>query len=182
MSAGGHEVHGPSGRGERKDKGDLMSEASMVATETIYDAQELIGLLDRQLGHCRLLHTLLHRQRSAITADDPQRLLEVLERRRGILETLSEVSKRLGTYQAAWPRVRERLNEADRRRVDALAREVNEKLADILKTDEEDAKLLAARKSMMTREMSELKTGRQAGNAYAAGGTEQPTQVEWTDA
>ncbi|NLX13304.1 MAG: flagellar protein FlgN [Phycisphaerales bacterium] len=159
-----------------------MNEANVVATETVYDANELIGLLDQQLGHCRLLHTLLHRQRSAITADDPQRLLDVLEQRRGILDTLGEVSESLRTYQADWSRVRERLTDTERRRVDELARKVNEELAGILKTDEEDAKLLAARKSLMTREMSELKTGRQAGNAYAMDGAEQPAQVEWTDA
>ncbi len=159
-----------------------MSHASLATMETVYEADELIDLLNRQLEQCRLLQTLLHRQRSAITADDPQRLLEVLEQRRLILQTLGEIGGRLRVYQADWGRVRAQFTNAARDRVDDLARQVNEKLGGILKTDEEDAKLLAARKSMMTQEMSELKTGRQAGAAYAVSGTEHPTQVEWTDA
>ncbi len=159
-----------------------MSNATLATMETVYDVDELIDLLNRQLDQCSLLQALMHRQRSAITADEPQRLLEVLEQRRSILETLGEVSGRLRVYQADWSRVCAQLADTDRRRVDSLAREVNEKLAGILKTDEEDARLLAARQSLMKQEMSELKTGRQAGTAYAASGTDHPTQVEWTDA
>ena len=143
---------------------------------------DVLALLTEQCGLCRQLSGLGDRQRSLITADQPEELLGVLAQRQRIIDRLGSLSQRMRPYQQDWARVRARLGQDDARRADELVSELNTHLAGILAGDKADADLLASRRLQTGSDMSRLKTTRIAGAAYAAS-QEEPrvSHVEWTD-
>lgn len=158
-----------------------MNPAFKTREQGEFDATELIQLLEEKRDQCVALRGLVDQQRQAITGDEPERLLEVLSRRKTILNRLGELAQGLRPYQASWTEVRRLLSEEVRRQVDQLVNEVNTALGAILHADEEDTKLLSARKSSTAQQLSSLHAGRQAGSAYAASENAGASQTEWSD-
>jgi flagellar biosynthesis/type III secretory pathway chaperone len=158
-----------------------MTPAHKTREQGELDATELIQLLAAKRDQCRALRGLVDQQRQAITGDKPERLLEVLSRRKVILNRLGELAQSLRPYQAEWADVRRRLPEDVRQQVDALVNEINAVLGDILRADEEDTKMLSARKSSTAQQLSSLNAGRKVGSAYAASENAGASQAEWTD-
>lgn len=144
------------------------------------DESELVDLLAQQCELCRRLSGLAERQRGLITGDQAENLLGVLGERQHILEALSGIAERLRPFQRNWKGVRGGMPAALGDRVDILVEEVQRRLQAVLSSDEADARLLAARKSVAAQEMKTLRTARQAGTAYADAEA-RPAQVDWTD-
>ena len=158
-----------------------MSTNNPINPTASFDASELIALLSEKRDLCVQLGELADSQRSLITGDDPERLLSVLGDRQKILDQMGVLKARLEPYQQNWHEVRSQLTENQGQQVDQLVSEVNTLLSAILAKDEADTQLLAARKSSTSKAMAELKTGRQAGVAYAAADGTDQSLVEWTD-
>ena len=126
------------------------------------------SLLPQQRDLYGQLSRLSEKQRNFITGNDSERLLALLAERQQLIDRLQAIGDELRPHQANWRQFRDSLGEDEGRRVDALVGEIKTLLARILKSDETDTALLSARKGEAERAMGTVRTGRQAGRAYAA--------------
>ncbi len=131
------------------------------------DPDHLVTLLRRQRELYAALRALSEQQRSTLSGDRPERLLEILRERQDIVSSLSTLNEDLGPYRRNWDSTLGRLPESHRKVVGELHGEINGLLRVILKTDEEDAELLAVRKSAVSAQLAELGGRRAATVAYA---------------
>ncbi|GMU23630.1 MAG: hypothetical protein AMXMBFR13_37080 [Phycisphaerae bacterium] len=148
-------------------------------TQDCSDARELIGLLTRQRDLYVRLGELSRSQRTLITADEPERLLDVLAQRQECIGAIETLARRLRAYQQNWRTVRLGLSEEDGCCVDRLVGQVNTLLAGILQQDAADAELLAVRKESVSQAISSVRTVRHAGAAYAASNDAGAPRGEW---
>lgn len=137
--------------------------------ETTFTAhpERLIELLTEQRELYGQLGSLSDRQRSLISGDRPETLLNILQHRQTLVAQLAQVNEQLAPYRRNWDALYAALPAAQRERVAGLLREVNGLLAGILKSDEEDARLLVARKQAVAQSLSSLAGTRVAQSAYA---------------
>jgi hypothetical protein len=148
---------------------------------TDVNADELIAMLSEQRDLYRRLSNLADRQRGLITGDDPERLLEVLAERQKLIDRLMASARELAPYQENWTAVRGSLSSPEEERVDQIVSEMQGLLSGILETDQADADLLSARKGTTARAIESLKTGRQAGSAYAQSSVNHRQGADWAD-
>ena len=127
----------------------------------------LVDLLRRQRDLYARLRDLSERQRNLITGDRPEMLLNILRDRQELITALAGINERLSPFRRDWDGIYSRLPQETSEIVSALLREINEVLGVILKTDDEDSKLLAARKQMAAASLSGMVGGAAANQAYA---------------
>jgi hypothetical protein len=140
----------------------------MTAFTVPVDPNRLVALLTEQRDLYQQLRALSDRQRALISGNHPDTLLELLTHRRQIVAALAELNERLGPYRRHWDEIYNALPETQRAQASGLLQEVNGLLRVILKTDQEDGALLAARKQAVASEIRGLSDGRIANVAYAA--------------
>jgi hypothetical protein len=127
----------------------------------------VLELLRRQVNLYRRLETLSQQQRNQISSDDPQPLLRLLADRQRLTDALVETSRRLAPFREKFSAVRAALETGEREEVDRLLKEAGQRLDRILRADQDDAKLLAARKVRASTALSQTQVGRRMLNAYA---------------
>ena len=127
----------------------------------------LIELLQRQRDLYQRLQDLSERQRSLISGDRPELLLNILRDRQMLVTQLAKVNEQLSPYRHDWQRIYESLPEETRRTASRLLDDMNGMLRAILKTDQEDQALLSARKQAVAQSLSDVSGGRVANAAYA---------------
>ncbi len=142
--------------------------------------EDALSLLIEQRDLCRQLAGLSDAQRALITGNEPERLMQALASRQTLLDRMTAVGSRLQPYQQDWRAVRSTLNGEEARRADSLVAEVHTLLQQILQKDEEDGKLLSARKGATAGAMTDLRSRRQAGAAYSGTGAGGASR-EWTE-
>jgi hypothetical protein len=111
---------------------------------------------------------MAQRQRRLIADDDPSALLSLLSQRQKLTQSLVELSGRLAPYRQDWPATCRALDEGERREVQGMLDEVSDLLGRIIAADEEDARLLTARKAKVAAELKTHQGDRRAVAAYAA--------------
>jgi len=148
------------------------------------DAERVLALLERQRDLYRRLKDLAARQRQVVTAQEPERLLEVLAERQRHVEVLSCVNEELRPIRDRWPAIHARMTPGQQERATALVKDVQRTLAGILEGDEEDARLLSARMSTIRQEALGLAACSRANAAYgeAAGAGQAGGLLDQTDA
>lgn len=129
--------------------------------------QGLLRLLTGQRELYRELEALSQRQRSSITSDRPEALLDVLTRRQRIIQALGRLNERLAPYRERWAEEYGQLDESARRQVDACLEEIHSLLRVILQADQEDGAMLSARREILSRELGRTADGQAANSAYA---------------
>lgn len=139
----------------------------MNGTAEGLDAERLIRLLSEQHELYRGLEALSQRQRSSITSERPEALLDVLTQRQRIILALGRVNEQLGPYRERWAEAYAQLSEKERQRVAALLDEINSTLRTILRADHEDGAMLAVRRQALSRELGRTAEGQAANSAYA---------------
>ncbi len=158
-----------------------MSGADTPCEQCGCDVDELTALLSEQRELYKQLAGLAEHQRSLIAGDDAERLLGILGTRQKIIDRLETLADRMRPYQQNWQAIRDRMPDLQGRRVDQLVAEVNTLLSTILAKDKADADTLAARKTATATAMTQLKTSKAAGAAYAAVAGVRESHVNWTD-
>ena len=133
------------------------------------DAEALISLLRRQVGTYTRLEQLSDRQRGLIAAEDQQRLLALLAERQKLVDELSVLNQGLIPLQKYWRANRETVTPSLRAEADQLVGRAGEILQRILGADEQDARILSARKAQTAKQVTALAQGRQAFEAYSGG-------------
>ena len=129
--------------------------------------QRLLSLLKQQRDLYRRLQELSERQRTLISGDRPELLLNILRDRQTLVSSLAAVNEELSPYRRNWQQVYDALPEATRQTASGLLEEINGMLQVILRADQEDQALLSARKQAVARSLSEVSGGRTANAAYA---------------
>lgn len=138
---------------------------------TTADPDHLVTLLTRQRDLYSALRGLSERQRSTLGDDRAEQLLDILRQRQDIVSALASLNDELGPYRRNWDAAFNGLPEPQRATVARLHGEINALLRVILKTDQEDAALLAARKGAVSAQLADLGGARAASAAYARTGS-----------
>jgi septation ring formation regulator EzrA len=131
---------------------------------------EVIGRLQEQADLYARLEDLASRQRGLITSDRPEQLLAILAQRRQITSRLQVLGMELKPVATDWSAFRTRCSEVERARADELVEEVQRRLRSVMSADEQDAKLLAARKATTAGALQQTQANRQALAAYGGPG------------
>jgi hypothetical protein len=130
--------------------------------------ESLIALLSQQRDRYLELRALSELQRVLIAEGRSEPLLGLLRDRQQVVSALSRLNEELGPYRRDWENTIHGLSETHRRQATSLLQETNDLLRVILRTDQEDSALLAARKQAAARELSQVGGGQTANSAYAA--------------
>ena len=136
--------------------------------------EEILPLLREQIPLYTKLESYALRQRSLITGDDGNALLSLLANRQRISADLARVASRLEPVRREWARYRGQFTPAQRDEADRLLTEIHKRLKRVIENDEQDARLLAARKQATADTLRATHTIGQAVSAYRvpAGGSE----------
>ena len=126
----------------------------------------MIALLTQQRDLYLKLRRLSDKQRSMISGDRPALLLEILHERHSLVAALARLNESLSPFRRDWDANYAALPEEQRAQASALLREINGLLASILRTDQEDEALLAARKQAIAADLAATTGGRVANAAY----------------
>ena len=127
----------------------------------------LLRLLERQQCMVEELVQLAHSQASLIAEQRTEGLLDVLARRQALIDEFT--AAQAGVSQMTH-RLDQRLNDAtpeQRFQIKSLIGIIGEKLALVMKTDENDQGALRNARDGVRKELGTLGTGRQARNAYS---------------
>lgn len=139
----------------------------MLDSAAAVDAEKLIQLLEEQRDLYMRLRDLSQRQRALITGDRPEALLDILRDRQTSVVALARINASLSPYRRDWEATYMRLDESLRDRVGDLLGEINGALQSILKSDQEDGALLAARKQTVGAAIENIADTRRVNAAYA---------------
>ena len=130
--------------------------------------EEVMELLRDQASLYGRLESCASRQRSLITADDSSLLLSLLAARQKLATELTQISTRLAPVRRDWSSYRERLSSIERAEADRLLAETSECLGRVIESDEQDARLLSARKRFVAEGLRATHATGQALSAYRA--------------
>ena len=108
-----------------------------------------------------LQHTLIEQERT----DD---LLVVLDRRSKILEQLTAIERRLRPIKTDWPAISATIDVPNRTAIEEKFAAARDLLAQITRSDQDDALLLQQRKLAVGRQLQRTTVTRQVNRGYAA--------------
>ncbi len=145
------------------------------------DAEALIALLRRQVSIYTRLEQLSGRQRDLIAAEDQRQLLALLAERQKLVDALGALNQGLIPLQKYWRANRDTVAPSLRTEADQLVGRAGEILKRILGADEQDARVLSARKAQTAKEVTALAQSRQAFEAYGGGVRQHERQLIRTD-
>lgn len=144
----------------------LASTRPGVASDVHAWSARYVDLLREQETLLRELDAMSAGQRALIDAEDPQPLLELMDRRQVVIDRLEAI------YEEARP-MRERLNESGhdlphdvRGQLSALLDTVSAVAQGIMRRDAQDQERMHARKKAAAAELAELASGKRAVHAY----------------
>jgi flagellar biosynthesis/type III secretory pathway chaperone len=131
------------------------------------DPKGLIAPLTEQRDLYRRLRDLSERQRSLISSDRPEQLLSILRERQTLVAALARLNEQLAPFRRNWDVLYQGLPADVRVEANKLLQDINGLLRVILKTDQEDSALLAARKQSIGQRLRDVDGGQTANTAYA---------------
>ena len=134
------------------------------------DVATAISLLREEAGLYDNLEELARRQRDYVAADDATRLLTVLVDRRKLSDDLQRIGQHLSPVRRSWEAYRKRLSESQRSEVEGLIGKTANCLKRIMERDEEDVRVLSARKEMVAVGLRATHVSGEALAAYGAPG------------
>ncbi len=108
--------------------------------------QEVLALLREETALYGKLETCASRQRSLVTRDDLSGLIALLADRQAVAAELTRIGRRLAPIKRNWRDYRERFTACERTEADRLVADITEYLRRAIESDEEDVRLLQARK------------------------------------
>lgn len=128
----------------------------------------LLGLLREEAALCGRLEGFSQRQRSFIVSEQTEHLLAVLADRQRLSNRLSEIAVRLAPLRRDWDSQRRRWAPQQQSEADQLLRGTQARLQRVMESDERDARLLSARKELVSAALKQSHSAGQAMSAYGA--------------
>lgn len=130
------------------------------------EPQRLVALLTEQRDLYLRLRELSEQQRSLISSDRPEQLLNILRERQTLVGALARLNDQLAPFRRNWEGMYNSLPTDLRDQANNLLQEINGLLRLILRTDQEDSALLSARKQTVGDRIRDLADGQSANAAY----------------
>lgn len=143
-----------------------LKKAPVAAAVQVSTGTVLKELLGRQKDLYGQLATLADQQSQSVRTGETEKLMSVLAARQQIIEQIEPLDKQLHPYRANWDATLAGMPTEERSAVQSLMAEVQQKLAGILKQDEEDRKLLMEQKEDVGTKINQTVTGLQLNKAY----------------
>jgi hypothetical protein len=131
--------------------------------------KRVLKLLTQQRDLYRQLEDLGHRQRTLISGDRPELLLDLLTHRQKLISELTVLNEHLAPVRQEWDAFYRELPDDLRGRVSDALGEISRALHVILESDRQDEALLSARKQSLSQVSERFVDGAAANAAYAAG-------------
>ncbi len=136
--------------------------------DSLAGTAEMVSLLREQVSLYGRLEKLASRQQSLVADEDTGPLLTLLAQRQKLSAELAGMRTRLEPIRRDWDRHRDGLSGAERVEADRLLKETRRLLRNVIQRDEEDARLLAARKEAIAVALRSSHSTEQALSAYRA--------------
>lgn len=129
-------------------------------------SRRILNLLREQVSLYSQLESLAQKQHDSISDDDAGPLLAVLASRKTISARLSSIAVGLRPIRTNWPDIRDRLNPVMKDEADHLWSVARQSIQRLMAGDEQDARLLAARKESIRKELRQTHSSSNALSAY----------------
>ncbi len=142
----------------------MMSTA--YATSLPLGPENILSLLREQVDLYAELAGYADEQRSLITREDTGPLLAVLAKRQELSSRLGDVVQRLEPVRRDWATHRTRFDSTQRMEAEDLLADIRSRLRDIIDSDEEDVRMLSARRQSVRSAMRSTHSTGQALCAY----------------
>jgi len=137
-------------------------------TDALPAPDEVVDWLRAQRSLYAKLESMASGQRDLITGDQPTMLLGLLADRQRITNDLTDLAQRLEPVWRDWKRQRLRLSDIQRREAELILEDIRTKMRKVMDRDEEDARLLLARKQAIGNTMKSAHSSAEAISAYRA--------------
>ena len=124
--------------------------------------------LEQQVTCYRMLAKLAELQHEHVQQNQTEALLEVLGKRQGVLDQLSNLETAIAPAKRIWAAYLGRLDVASRAKAEALLLETRRLLEQITAADRNDALVLQQRKLNLGRQITQATAARQVNRNYAA--------------
>jgi len=151
-----------------------------TSDETFASPEEVLAMLRAEASLYGRLAAYASRQRSLITGDDLGTLLAVLGDRRKLSVELTKIGAKLAPVRQKWERYRERFTPSQRAEAERLVSDISERLRRVIDSDEEDGRLLSARKQTVGETLRETHSTGRALSAYRTP-SERPARLDHLD-
>jgi len=129
---------------------------------------DVLPLLREQSSLYSKLEAVARKQRSLISLDDSRPLLDILAQRQKLTTELTMIAGKLKHVRDEWDAYAATLAAEDREEANSLVSGVKECLARLVEQDEEDARLLSAKREETACGLRATHTTAQAMTAYGA--------------
>jgi hypothetical protein len=136
----------------------------------VESTSRVLEMLREQAALYGRLEDHARRQRLLVTGADATPLLGLLADRQRLSAELAELGAALTPVRVDWEMYRGALSEPERDEADQLVAQSAAALSRVIESDEEDARVLAARRSLTARELQSTRAGRAAMAAYRGAG------------
>lgn len=130
----------------------------------------LLDLLERQHAIVQQLAQLAESQSELVSASHADRLLDLLASRQRLIDEFAATQPRLAELTTGMEARLETVAPAQRDRIRSLIDTIGERLADVMRRDEQDQALLRSNRDQVKQELATLGAAKQARNAYTTGG------------
>jgi len=128
--------------------------------------REVLALLREEAALYERLQVCADRQRSLVARDDLSPLLALLADRQALSVELTRIGECLAPVRRNWREYRKNLTEPEREEADELVACIEKRLRRAIESDEEDVRLLQARKQSVSQALQAAHSTGQALRAY----------------
>ncbi len=157
-----------------------MTTVQAPTTDPAWTPDAILTLLKEQCSLYERLRAAASRQRVLITGGDPNSLLSLLADRQKLSAKLTDVARQLQPVRSAWENYRQRFTDPQAAEAERLLEAIRGHLRDVIESDEQDAKLLSARKQATGAALRMNHSAAQALSAYRAPANE-PARLNHLD-
>lgn len=139
---------------------------SRTPTSKAYSTENILSLLQEQVDLYAELADYAEQQRSLIPEEDTGPLLTVLTKRQKLSAKLGDVVRRLEPVRRDWVTYRTRFDSAQRLEAEGLLADIKTRLRALIERDEEDVRVLLAKKQAVASAVRSTHSAGQALSAY----------------
>ena len=137
-------------------------------------APRLARVLDEQCRLYEQLDEVSQHQSECVETGETEQLLDVLARRQGVVEQVTEVNGLLEPFVSRWDSLADALDESQRDSLRGKLARLDELVDRITKRDESDRQKLEAQKGKVAEELGSAVRQKNAAAAYGRNGQHQP--------
>lgn len=130
-------------------------------------SETVLSLLRRQATLYARLEAFAAQQRSVVAAEDTASLLAILSDRQRLSLELGRVAESFEPIRRCWSEIRARLSQPQQTEADGLLADIKHRLRKVIDADEQDARLLSARRQRAADDLRSLQSTHRVVHAYA---------------